>query len=74
MLAMLGFSRALLYILALPSAAVVRATAVRSAVVLDRRERMIVKLAVTVGREAMKGARVAAGDTNANRLAAENEL
>ena len=36
---------------------------------LDRRERMIVKLAVDVVREAMEGAGVAAGDTNEVRLA-----
>ena len=36
---------------------------------LDRRERMIVRLAVDVVREAMESAGVAAGDTNEVRLA-----
>ena len=36
---------------------------------LDRRERMIVKLAVDVVREAMESAGVLAGDTNEVRLA-----
>lgn len=45
------------------------AAVVGNAVVLDRRERMIVRLAVVVVREAMEGAGVAAGDTNEVRLA-----
>lgn len=50
--------------LAFPSAAVVRGAAV-----LDRRERMIVRLAVVDVREAIESAGVAAGDTNEVRLA-----
>lgn len=50
--------------LAFPSAAVVK-----SAAVLDRRERMIVRLAVVDVREAIESAGEAAGDTSEVRLA-----